>query len=802
MDANDQEVGRYTGTALAGQTVKVLGDTVKVIIKSDDSGTDYGFEVVSTNPTMPLMPTSVTLDQSNIEMPINTKRILKATVLPENAIDTSVRWESSNSEIAFVKDGVVSAREIGETTIRAYTYSDVLVASCKVKVSKVIDGLWVEAIPSQMFTGKQIKPSINVYAGDILLTQNKDYKVKYMNNINVGNVFSKKPPTVMVMGVGNYKGSAKSYYEILPQRMNTFQLNAQIKDVLYSGKVAKSKPILLMGDRKLRLNKDYTLEYVDESGSNCIGLKDKTTAIRVIVTGIGNYKEQKVLEYQIIGKSIEKAVVGKIPSQSYTGSKIVPKPVVRYKNGSTITSLEEYNPITKTGDYSIEYSQNIQAGTAKMLLIGKNEYGGTKSITFKITPKAVNHSDITVAEFSVPVYSGAGVIIKPVVSDQGVVLTEGIDYTLSYKNNRAARNSTSKNPPMLIIKGKGNYNNTNTIKFTIVPKSISDNDISIDVQNALYNPSKAAKGKVVVKADGKLLKENRDYKLFYADNADLGPATVRIQGIGNYEGEITATYQVLEPILVTDAKVVVQEIADATYSGKAIKPSISVSYNGTILRENIDYKVRFANNIKAAQSSSSKPPTVKITGIGTFQGSLVKTFTIVPYVLSLKGVSDEEITVTTTDLLYSAGKPRYSKVSVKVGSKVLVKDVDYTLSYANVTQVADVDDPNPPTVTITGKGNYSGSLERNYRIYAKDIGTMSYSKITSLIYTGKELKPSLMIKDKAANTVLVEGTDYTITYTKNTSVGTGSAIITGIGTYGGTKKIRFVILPKIFKWFF
>lgn len=306
----------------------------------------------------------------------------------------------------------------------------------------------------------------------------------------------------------------------------------------------------------------------------------------------------------------------------------------------------------------------------------------------------------------------------------------------------------------------------------------------------------------MVKADGKLLKENVDYKLFYADNADLGPATVRILGIGNYVGETTATYQVLEPILVMDAKIVVQEIADATYSGKAIKPSISVSYNGTILRENIDYKVSFANNIKAAQSSSSKPPTVKITGIGTFQGSLVKTFTIVPYVLSLKGVSDEEITVTTTDLLYSAGKPRYSKVSVKVGSKVLVKDVDYTLSYANVSQVADVDDPNPPTVTITGKGNYSGSLERNYRIYAKDISTLSYSKIASLIYTGKELKPSVMIKDKAANTVLVEGTDYTIAYTKNTSVGTGSAIITGIGTYGGTKKIRFVILPKIFKWFF
>lgn len=319
--------------------------------------------------------------------------------------------------------------------------------------------------------------------------------MKYINNINVGNVFSKKPPTVMVMGVGNYKGSAKSYYEILPQRMNTFQLNAQIKDVLYSGKVAKSKPILMMGNRKLLLNKDYTLEYVDESGSNCIGLTDKTTAIRVIVTGIGNYKEQKVLEYQIIGKSIEKAVVGKIPSQSYTGSKIVPKPVVRYKNGSTITSLEEYNPITKTGDYSIEYSQNIQAGTAKMLLIGKNEFGGTKSITFKITPKAVNHSDITVAEFSVPVYSGAGVIIKPVVSDQGVVLTEGIDYTLSYKNNRAARNSTSKNPPMLIIKGKGNYNNTNTIKFTIVPKSILNESISIDVQTHYSMLQRLPKGK-------------------------------------------------------------------------------------------------------------------------------------------------------------------------------------------------------------------------------------------------------------------------------------------------------------------
>jgi len=798
----NQVVGKYTGTQLAGKTVKVKGDTLKIRLQTDGQGVDYGIKVIATTPQLPVIPTTLKLNKTNIKMLPNTNTLLKATVLPNNSIDKSVRWESSNDSVLGVRNGVLSAHGIGEATITAYTNSGDLKATCDVEVSKVVNELCVKAIHEAVYSGKQLKPKVAVYDGETLLTLNQDYKIQYKNNVKVGTIYSKNPPTAVITGIGNYNKTVTTCFDIVPMKISSADILMSIQDQVYSGKQKIAIPVIQLGTKKLVKNQDYTLQYVDSEKTNLIGRKEDSVVIQVIVTGKGNFSGSKTINYQIVGKTIANASIQKIPNQIYQYDGIMPELTVTYKSGGKITTLKPYDPATKEGNYKVTYYRNVDVGKAKVVISGKNGFGGTKTTYFKILPRPITDSDFVFAEIGEHVYSKDGVVPKPHIYNNHEPVHEGEDYTLSYKYNRSARAKMSKYAPTVVIKGKGNFNGTKTIKFTIVPKSISDNDISIDVQNALYNPSKAAKGKVIIKEDGKLLKENRDYKLFYADNADLGPATVRIQGIGNYEGETTATYQVLEPILVTDAKVVVQEIADATYSGKAIKPSISVSYNGTILRENIDYKVRFANNIKVAQSSSSKPPTVKITGIGTFQGSLVKTFSIVPHELSDERIQNGVITVTTTDLLYSAGKPRYSKVSVKVGSKVLVKDVDYTLSYANVTQVADVDDPNPPTVTITGKGNYSGSLERNYRIYAKDIGTMSYSKITSLIYTGKELKPSVMIKDKAANTVLVEGTDYTIAYTKNTSVGTGSAIITGIGTYGGTKKIRFIILPKIFKWFF
>lgn len=73
------------------------------------------------------------------------------------------------------------------------------------------------------------------------------------------------------------------------------------------------------------------------------------------------------------------------------------------------------------------------------------------------------------------------------------------------------------------------------------------------------------------------------------------------------------------------------------------------------------------------------------------------------------------------------------------------------------------------------------------------ISTLTFSKAVSQIYTGKEIKPSITVKNGGKK--LVNGTDYTVSYKNNKEMGTASIVITGKGKYTGTKEISFKIIP-------
>lgn len=803
-DQKNTVVGTYTGTQLAGKTVKVKGDTIRVRLQSDDINNDYGFKVVKINQKLPITAQSIKISQKTLKMVPNSTAVLKAAALPKGSVDGNLLWRSSDPSIMSVKNGVVTAHGIGKAYVYVFTVDERLIENCEVEVSSSIDGLWIEPVADQVYTGNSIKPELKVYDGETLLELNKDYKVQYQNTVNVGNCISKKPPTIIVKGIKNYKGSVTSYFEILPQKIQSFDITAQISDVVYTGKINRAKPVLKQNGKTLLLNKDYTLEYIDEEGTNCVGIKDDTTQVKVKISGKGNFEGTRTIHYKIFGKTIQKAIVAKIENQLYSPVEIRPELTISYKNGSTLIPLKLYNPATKEGDYKVTYVNNTGLGTAKAVITGMNEYSGTRTVTFKIVPRPISNQDITITAYDDYDYLVNGQIIIAEVRYGMITLTEGKDYTISLKNASKARDKTSKNPPTFIIKGKGNYSGSKSYAFTISPKPIDDPDISITVRNVLYNNQKPVKGEVIVTDGSKKLKLDKDYKLVYSNNTEIGVAQVSVLGIGNYTGSTDKTFQVLGPIDLSDPKITVDNVTPQTYTGKIVYPDVDVFYDGTSLQENVDYKVSYLNAVKAALDNSAKPPTIKITGMGTFKGTITRTYTIAPYELNDVRIQDGDITVTTTDLCYANDKPRYSKVSIKVGNKVLKKDVDYTLNYYNYTKVAEANAQfdEAPRVEIAGIGNYSGGFSKNYRIYAKSIEQLSFSKIATQLYTGKELKPAIIVKDKTSNIVLEVDYDYVVTYQSNTNIGYGEMTITGTGYYGGTKKIRFLILPRIFQWFF
>ena len=276
--------------------------------------------------------------------------------------------------------------------------------------------------------------------------------------------------------------------------------------------------------------------------------------------------------------------------------------------------------------------------------------------------------------------------------------------------------------------------------------------------------------KVVVKAGSKVLTQNVDYTVLYSNNVNVGTASVKITGKGSYKGSYTENFKIVACLI---AQATCSRIADQTYSGKAIEPTFTVTYKNRTLRTGTDYTVSFKDNVKIGTA------TVIITGKGNFEGTKEITFKITkPSEITVESIADQTYT----------GSALTPKVVVKEGSKVLTKNVDYTVSYSNNINVGTA------SVKITGKGSYKGSYTVNFKILPCAISKAGIRKIIDQRYNGNEIKPSVSLTYKYKT--LKKGTDYTVSYSNNINAGTATVTITGIGSYEGTVSTTFQIKPR------
>ena len=153
--------------------------------------------------------------------------------------------------------------------------------------------------------------------------------------------------------------------------------------------------------------------------------------------------------------------------------------------------------------------------------------------------------------------------------------------------------------------------------------------------------------------------------------------------------------------------------------------------------------------------------------------------------LSRISISKASVTLSTSTYAYD-GKAETPSVTVKVGGKTLKKDTDYTVSYSNNTKVGTA------KVTITGKGNYTGSVSKTYSI-KNNFKKATISGISNKSYTGKNITQSITVKYNGKT--LKNGTDYTVSYSSNKNIGTATVKVTGKGSYAGTITKTFKINP-------
>lgn len=216
----------------------------------------------------------------------------------------------------------------------------------------------------------------------------------------------------------------------------------------------------------------------------------------------------------------------------------------------------------------------------------------------------------------------------------------------------------------------------------------SSNKIDLSSSSVSEISSKTYTGSAIepsftVTLNNKILKENEDYTVTYSNNISIGTAKILIKGIGNYVGEKTITFKIVAPTTskINLSSASVSEISSKSYTGSAIKPSVTVKVNGKTLSLNKDYTVTYSNNISVGTAK------ILIKGTGNYTGEKTITFKIIPKKISKVSLSKK----TTNSLTLS-----WNKLDDVTGYKIYKydsKSEDYeylkTIKGASTTSFTD-----------------------------------------------------------------------------------------------------------------
>ena len=344
---------------------------------------------------------------------------------------------------------------------------------------------------------------------------------------------------------------------------------------------------------------------------------------------------------------------------------------------------------------------------------------GTDGTIYWKTRDFKNTTDNTVVISDVADQTYTGSLIAPniTVSCNDVELVKNTDYTVSYSNNKNVGTAT------ISITGIGDYTGTITKNFNIVARDISDTTIG-SIPNQTYTGNSIS-ALPVITYNGATLTKGTDYTLTYSNNVNVGTGTVTITGKGNFKGTTSKTFSISARAMSDTS---VANVSSQTYTGNGISPLPTITYNNKTLKKDTDYTLSYSNNINAGTA------TITITGKGNFAGTTSKTFSI-----SARAMSDTSVANISSQTY--TGNVISPLPTITYNNKTLKKDTDYTLSYSDNINAGTA------TITITGKGNFTGMTSMTFIITQKSAEKLNISEIANQIYTGKEIKPNVVITD-------------------------------------------------------
>jgi len=741
-------------------TVDALGAGTAIVTAETEEGLTANCTITVTIPV-----TGISLSSENESIDYGSGMQLTAYVTPEDAVNKNVVWKSSDPSIATVdENGYVTATGKGTVYIEAISEEGEYSAVCEVRAVKTVyaEGIRITSNVKKINVGKSAQLRASFNPSDT--TNQKVYWSSSNSEIatvdSFGKVTALAEGTVTITATSEDGGFTDSntieiifvHTESVTFEDDHIELKENvIKKLKYTilPKDASNQKVSFVSDNESVLT-------VDQEGN--IRAVSEGSAVVTVTTEDGN----KTAQCTVTVSPKDVYIKGLAPSYTYTGTAIKPAIDV-YDTGVLLTPKTDYTITYKnnTKTYTIadpDHPTATDKKKAPQIIIksnSKGNYKGTKTIYFSIAPLDINDEQITIDELSVQAGTKP-VSPVPVVYFNGKKLKAKTDFTVDYNG----WDQLTPGDVTIKIHGKGNFQGTRDVtlhvassdlisvaKLNVTAKTLKYADLNGDnFEEEIASAVTVKNGKKAVPADGYYFEDiPEDYK----KTGSLKFTLVGDEAAGFY-GKKTVTVKITG-IALSDKKIKAA-IPSYEYTGEpqTLGNDFSIKYNDQPLEAGTDYTIEsYFNNINAGTA------TVVLRGLGNYTGTRKVTFKITP-----ADATGRKITLEDAYYTKGGSKP-------KVTVEGLTEGTDYTLKYTDNKKVTDGSVSKWPTVTITFKGNYRGTVRREFPIDPKPLSAVTITAKDKVYSTkANAWKSAPVLKDTDGKT-LKAGTDYekNITYT-------------------------------------
>ncbi|MBQ9677791.1 MAG: leucine-rich repeat domain-containing protein [Prevotella sp.] len=819
---NGQFVQTGEGTLAANRCYLVMNDVPEGVTKLDITKAGNAFIYQEDGKTTTAnLGTASTSEPKDGKVTLTVKPIYGYYVEPAD-ISVVPNTDAGTARAPEISDGKVEAGEIKVnadfTTTYEYTYAYTEGFQYQITVNfhKAANiqeqGKTTYEFAKVTYNGYEQKVEPTVTYDGTLLTKDVDYVLTYPD-ANYTNAGTKN---VKINGIRKYQKELSPTFTIAKKNVNDISVET-LEGQTWKAGLTESKPQVVYTGSEIKLNitdkiKDadghdvelLSAEQVDITYKNNVNVGDASVTIKGKEV---NYTGERPINYAIVAKEMTSEDIAAIPDQGYTGNEIKPVLTIKYGN---ITLVEGEDK-----DYTVAYSNNINAGEATATVNFRGNYSGEDvKKTFKIVDV---DATFTVAFDSdnewTTYYSDKNLTLADNLKAYAITGHDGKEVTT------AELTFIPKETAVLLYSKSGEKTfNVETCSNETLPSDIvPDRNLFKGTLTNLNIASIA--GTKFVLVDGQ-----------FVQTAEGTLAANRCYLVGSIEGVTTLTIGKGISEVIT-----YEEGTETGAAGSArviTTPDENNNLTLVVTPKNGFYadqehlKVVYSVNAGSARAPEVAGSEVALTPVEGYDDTSSEFRYTFPYTegyfyqvtvnfqkcinLQAQG-AQPTITLEEGTYVYDGTekKPKIASVTIPVNGNTvtLTENKDFKVQeYQN-----NVNAGGTAKVIITGMNHYYNDYSKNFNIGQRDINLVKVEAIPDQTYTGQELTPALYVTDivtindqevdllnqiKDENGITID--DYTPEATDNINVGVAKVSLKATAkNYTGIKSgITFNILPK------